>query len=113
MMMEKWQEKKLDDIPAEVKTAPVTLWNYDQKAGWYGYALMKWADKWPFLSRDPERPGTADEGEWDLYFRDHLSGFPKTYALFRNGRIRYLNMPDHKPEAFDASYHPNPRAWLK
>lgn len=38
------------------------------------------------------------------YFWDHLGGFPPTAQLFRNDTIRYLNVPEDRPEVFDPSY---------
>jgi hypothetical protein len=86
-------------------TGPITVKNYDQRMEAYGLK-MGWEDNWPFLSRDPMIEGTADQGAWDLYFRDHLGGFPPTYRLFRDGVIRYLNMPEERPELFDPTYDP-------
>lgn len=71
---------------------------------WYGATIKKWGDKWPFLSRNPEVPATADEQSWDEYFRGHLGGFPASYQLFRGGTIRYYNVPETLPELFDPSY---------
>lgn len=68
--------------------------------------MKQWKDNWPFLSNDPEVQATADKDKWELYFRDHLGGFPASYVLFRDGVIRYLNMPEAKPETFDPTYVP-------
>lgn len=66
--------------------------------------MKKWGDRWPFLSHDPNVSPTAVEYEWELYFRDHLRGFPPSYRLFRDGRIRYWNAPEAVPQDFDSTY---------
>jgi hypothetical protein len=76
---------------------------------WYGAKIKQWGDNWPFLSTDPEVPGTANLAAWERYFLDHLGGFPKSYQLFRRGVIRYFNLPEVTPELFDTSYDPRPR----
>lgn len=88
-------------------TGPITAKNYDQRMQAYGIK-MALEDNWPFLSRDPNIPATADEPAWDIYFRDHLKEFPPTYRLYRKGVIRYLNVPEAKPELFDPNYRPAP-----
>jgi hypothetical protein len=83
----------------------ITLQNYDKRMEIHGKAIKQWGDEWPFLSRDPNIPSTANEAAWHEYFRNHLGGFPKTYQLYKNGHIRYLNMPEELPENFDPTYH--------
>ena len=87
------------------QTGPITAKNFDERMKVYGMR-MNWEDNWPFLSRDPNLEGTADKAAWELYFRDHLGDFPPTYRLFRDGVIRYLNVPEERPELFDPSYQP-------
>lgn len=99
------KHRKFGDIPEWAKNGPVTLKNYDLRVELHG-KIKAWGDKWPMLSNDENYPETADRGAWDLYFRDHLGGFPPTYRLFRDGRIRYLNLPERTPELFDTSYLP-------
>ena len=84
---------------------PITPRNYDLRAEWYGVKIKQWRDKWPFLSRDPDVPSTADEIAWEVYFRDHLGAFPPVYSLYRNGGMKYMNVPEARPELFDPSYN--------
>lgn len=97
------------DIPPWAKAGAVNLKNYDLRAEWHGAKIKMWGNNWPFLSHNPQVKETADEHAWDLYFRDHLGGFPKTYRLFRDGVIRYFNAPEATPELFDQNYQPNRR----
>jgi len=87
-------------------TGSISLNNYDQRMQFHGKAIKMWGDEWPILSHDPTIPSTANEQAWHQYFRDHLGGFPKTYQLYKNGDIRYLNMPEELPENFDPTYKP-------
>lgn len=83
----------------------IRLENYDQRMQSYGQAFNEGV--WPFLSRDPRYSATADEHAWDVYFRDHLRGFPPTYQLYRDGVIKCLNVPTKLPEEFDRTYVPS------
>src|SRR5262245_26396789 len=91
--------KPMDTAPM----GPVTLANYDQRVIWYG-KIRKWGDNWPFLSNDPEVPPTADHAAWDQYYREQLGGYPASYKLFRDGRMKYYNVPEADPPSFDTSY---------
>jgi len=70
----------------------------------YGANVKQWGNNWPFLSHNPDMVSTADEEAWMAYFWDHLGGYPATAKLFREGAIRYLNVPEARPELFDPSY---------
>jgi len=94
------------DIPIWAKEGKITLKNYDLRAELHGAKIKEWKKNWPFLSHKAERQATADEHAWDLYFRDHLGGFPPSYRLFRDGVIEFLNMPETRPELFDRTYQP-------
>ena len=94
------------DIPTWAKEGKVNLKNYDLRAELHGAKIREWKQEWPFLSHKAERRATANEHAWDLYFRDHLKGFPPTYQLFRDGIIEYFNVPEATPELFDKSYQP-------
>lgn len=99
------QKSKIDP------TTPITLSNYEVRMQWYGKAIRMYEDNWPFLSKNPAIPPTANEQAWHEYFRNHLGGFPKTYRLYIDGIIPYLNMPEEFPEDFDTTYkpqHPRP-----
>jgi hypothetical protein len=94
-----------EKMPDWVKKGPVTLRNYDLRAIWFGGEIKQWGDEWPFLTRQEDLTSTADEGEWDAYFRDHLGGFPPSYRLFRDGIIKHWNAPDIAPgPEFDPSW---------
>jgi hypothetical protein len=95
-----------DKIPDWVKKGSVTLRNYDLRAFWFGRDIKQWGDDWPLLSRNPdEAESTADELAWELYFRDHLGGFPGSFKLYRDGVIDIWNAPDLRPEPeFDPTY---------
>lgn len=95
------------DIPGWAMKGKINLENYDLRVEWYGAKIKEWGKKWPFLSRNPRVKLTANEHAWDLYFRDHLGGFPAAYRLFRDGVIEYLNVPEATPELFDKDYHPS------
>src|SRR5262245_40798461 len=82
---------------------PITRENYDRRVLWYG-KMKKWGDNWPFLSNDPEMPATADHAAWDQYYREQLGGYPASYQLFRQGRMKYYNVPEAEPPTFDTSY---------
>lgn len=102
--MTKKHERKFGEIPDWAKKGDITLENYDLRVEQYGVAA-RWEDNWPFLSRIDHYPSTADEGEWDLYFRDVLGGFPKTYQLYRDGVINALNLPEKHPGNFDPRFY--------
>lgn len=89
----------------ERKTNNITVNNYDERMKTHG-TKMQWGDNWPFLSKNPAIPPTANEQAWHQYFRDHLGGFPKTYRLYKDSIIQYLNMPEELPENFDPTYKP-------
>jgi hypothetical protein len=97
-------KRKIGEIPAWAMKGPIDLKNFALRAEWYGYRVMQWGSDWPFLSSDPDMPGTADVRAWSRYFTAHLGGYPPVFELFRNGTIRFFNVPDMKPEDFDASY---------
>ena len=98
------------------EATPITLANYEVMAECHGGPFGKaWATQggWPYLSRNPDHLGTChNEYDWELYFRDHLGGFPPSYQLFRDGVIPYFNLPEQLPQDFDASYSPPPLAFL-
>lgn len=94
------------EIPDWAKRGPVTLQNYDLRVEWYGAKIKQWRDSWPFLSRDQETPATADEVAWDRYFTAQLGGYPPSYRLFRQGVIRFYNVPEARPETFEPGYTP-------
>src|SRR5262245_34834472 len=79
----------LGELVAWAKAGAVDLRNYDERAAWYGKKVKGYQDDWPFLSHHPEFDSTANEGEWELYFRDHLGGFSNSYRLFRDGIMKY------------------------
>lgn len=90
----------------DYKRGPISLKNYDMRMQAHG--LVKgWGDEWPFLSHSHDYEPTADEVRWERYFREHLGGYPKTFQLWRSGKITYLNMPEALPEQFDTSYKPD------
>jgi hypothetical protein len=99
------RDRKFGNIPEWAKKGPINLNNYDLRAEMHGI-MKEWGEHWPFLSHDDQCPPTADEGEWDRYFRDHLGGFPPTFRMYRDGAVRYLNMPEADPQDFDTSYRP-------
>ena len=82
----------------------ITRDNYDQEMQRHG--KTKYSDNWPFLSRNPDIPGTANETHWANYFANHLGGYPTSFQLFRKGTIRYYNLPEVRPEDFDTTYNP-------
>ena len=85
----------------------ISLGNYDEMVWWYGTKIKQWANNWPFLSHDEDRfPSTASETVWDRYFREHLGGYPKSYRLFKTGKINFYNLPEAQPELFDISWKP-------
>lgn len=96
--------RKFGELPEWAQGGPITLKNYDLRMEWYGVKIKQWRDNWPFLSRDPDVRSTADEIAWEVYFRDHLGGFPASWQNFRDGSMRYLNVPEARPELFDMSY---------
>ena len=74
---------------------------------WHGTEVKHWENNWPFLSHDEgDYPATASETAWEWYFLMHLGGYPKSYRLFKNGTIKYYNVPEAQPELFDMSYTP-------
>ena len=97
------KDRKFGDIPDWAKRGPISVSNFDFRSELHGF-IKKWGDKWPYLSNNETVSSTADHGAWDQYFRDHLGGFPKTYVMFRDGAIRYMNLPEARPEVFDPSY---------
>src|SRR5262245_15143506 len=99
---------KQTSIPEWAKKGAVSVKSYDLRVLWYGIEVKQWGDHWPFLSRDPELPGSADEGAWDAYFRDHLGGFSPSYRLYRDGVVGHLNVPEVRPELFDPTYKSRP-----
>lgn len=102
----KQSNRKFGEIPDWAKTGPITLMNYDLRMEWYGAKVKMWGNEWPFLSHDPDVKSTANEDAWMSYFWDHLGGFPPSAKTFRDGVIRYLNVPESKPDFFDPSYAP-------
>jgi hypothetical protein len=75
---------------------------------YHGMEVQKWKDSWPFLSNDEgETLPTANRSAWEKYFLRMLGGYPKSYQLFRNGTIKYYNMPEARPELFDTRYEPD------
>ena len=96
------------EIPNWAREGKITLKNYDLRVEQYGAKIKEWKTEWPFLSHKPEVRAIADEPAWDLYFRDHLKGFPPSYKLFRDGVIEFLNVPEAMPELFDKNYRPRP-----
>jgi hypothetical protein len=104
MMSTKKYERKFGEIPEWAKKGDITLENYDLRMEEYG-VRAGWKDNWPMLSRIENIPSTADAGEWDLYFRDILGGFPPTYKLYRDGVIKALNLPERHPGAFDPRFY--------
>ena len=99
-------ERKFGEIPEWAKTGPITLTNYDLRAEAYGAKVKQWGDSWPFLSHDKDTKPTANEKLWADYFWEHLGGYPPSFQIFRDGTIRYYNVPDERPEVFDPSYRP-------
>lgn len=120
-----WQRKPvmsrkiLDKIPnigtvgpaAATQATPITRENFEARAAAWGRARGH-RDNWPFLSSNPSLPGTADQAAWLAYFDLHLGGKPRAHGqqsafqAFAAGRIEYYNLPEAKPEDFDASYRP-------
>lgn len=101
----------LKQIPDSAKKGPVSVANFDLRAGWHGAGIACWNEgdeaNWPFLSHAPEAyAATADEAAWDRYFLDHLNGYPESYKFFKRGVIRFYNVPEARPELFDSSYQP-------
>jgi hypothetical protein len=95
-----------DPLPKNIGTGRVTLQNYDKRVIWYGQTMREAGSDWPFLSHDPATPGTANEADWELYFRNHLGGLPPSYLAFCNGIFDHFNVPEAKPEDFDTTYKP-------
>ena len=85
---------------------PINLKNYNLRAEFHGGKVKIYGNAWPLLSRNPDIASTADEFDWELYYRDHLNGFPKGYAAYRNGEINYWNVPEINPQDFDRDYTP-------
>ena len=105
----KGPKRKFGDIPAWAQVGPISLKNYDLRAEWDGAKVKQWGDSWPFLSHDPDTRATADEEAWMSYFWDHLGGLPLSAEIFRTDVIRFLNVPEERPEIFDPSYVPRMR----
>lgn len=95
--------RKFGSTPEWAKKGPISVANYDMRAELHG-VLKQWTDRWPYLTSAEDGKDTADRNEWDLYFRDHLKGFPMSYRLFRDGVIEHWNAPDVSPVEFDPSY---------
>ena len=102
--------RKWGTIPDWMIKAPVTLLNYDQKAEHYGVKIAMLKDNWPFVSNDADYEYTADRAAWEDYFWMHLHGWPASYKLFREGKIKHYNLPAPKPDDFDPRWQPLVRA---
>ena len=102
--MTKKYDRKFGEIPEWATKGDITLENYDLRVEAHGMKVG-WKDNWPLLSRIENIPGTANAGAWDLYFRDVLGGFPKTYQLYRDGIINALNLPEKHPGDFDRRFY--------
>jgi hypothetical protein len=103
-MTKKIHERKFGEIPEWATKGDVTLENYDLRVEAHGIK-MGWKDNWPFLSHIEAIPSTANAGAWDLYFRDVLGGFPKTYQNYRDGVTNAINLPEKHPGDFDARFY--------
>lgn len=77
--------------------------NFDQRSQWYGTKIKKWGDSWPYLSNKADVPATADAQAWADYFHQ-LGGGSPVYEAFKAGIIKFMNMPEARPEVFDTAY---------
>lgn len=112
-LKESYEKRKFGVLPEWAKLGGITRKNYDLRVEAFGKreGLGQPGKPWPFLSRDQNNPATADDGEWDMYFRDGLLGFPKSYQAYRDGLLRYFNVPTFAPQEFDSTWQPRGKFW--
>jgi len=115
--MAKGTRREFGKIPEWAKQGPVTKANYDLRAEEYMATMSKAGRSLtPFLrlpgtyGTDDEDIPTADHDGWVEYWIWLSSGygFPRQVAMFFEGRMKALNVPEITPEEFDIKFSRDP-----
>lgn len=123
--MAKRKERKFGEVPAWALQGPWNVRNYDLRAEHFmGMALKAGERTFPFLRLPQNRfagEETADLWLWLEFWFRHLGAsvhtVPRTVALFLDGTIGALNVPEERPEEIDPTFESTalwePTDWLR